>query len=205
MHWLKVQHFHWYTQILPHFVPILPDLLLWVWCGHETSSADSHLTPQQTQGSQSGFQAHTAQDHKIHDSPDCELKSKCRSWVPRKFTCTILKEGIVGIQVGFHTFTDSQKTTNTGKKNQQQGVWCKVMCSYKESKHQDACASSFTGYSSHCQARTEACGNGYWSQWVQDTAFCWMFRRPEYSTKLWTRVFTVVSVELYSHSWPCYI
>jgi len=44
-----------------------------VWCGHETSSADSHLTPQQTQGSQSGFQAHTVQDHKIHDSPECEL------------------------------------------------------------------------------------------------------------------------------------
>jgi len=69
----------------------------------------------------------------------------------------------------FYTFSDSQKTTNTGKKAA--GVWqpvndsrnwpaCKINL-YKESKHQDDCASSFTGYSSHCQTRTEACGNGY--------------------------------------------
>ena len=79
--------------------------------------------------------------------------SNFTSWVPRKFTCTSnsIKKIFVVVQVGFYTFSDSQKTTLVIwiLEKKAAGVWqpandrhnwpaCKSNL-YKESKHQDDC------------------------------------------------------------------
>ena len=122
------------------------------------------------------------------------MESKCTSWVPRKFTCTsnTIKEMFVGVQVSFSTFSDSQKTTLViwilakkqvvcGSQQMTTAIGQLVRVTFiRKANTKMIVFSSFTGYSSHCLAKTEAFGTRYWSQWVHDTAFCWMFKRPEY-------------------------